>query len=215
MKRSKVASVAFTGAAAAATVGFATQPAAAAPASTWHITPGGAFTATNSGTPVLVDTTTGASLTCTTAGAAGNLSGDGRTGASVQLGTINTATFGTSANPCSLLGINFTAKLNNATTLSGSSYANGVTKGHIGNGTTSNINATVTGLNVSCHAVIVGSKLPGSFINSTNTLNINPGHAATLTVKSVSGCLGAMNPGDKAYFAAKYKPNPAQTITES
>lgn len=215
MKRSKVASVAFTGAAAAATVGFATQPAAAAPASTWHITPGGSFTGTNVGNPVLVDTTTGVSLTCTTAAAAGNLSGNGKTGASVKLGAINTATFGTSANPCSFLGINFTATLNKATTLSGSHYAGGVTNGHIGNKTANNISATLTGLNVSCHAVIVGSTLPGSWVNASNALNINPGHAATLKVKSVTGCLGAMHSGDNAFFAAKYHANPAQTITQS
>lgn len=214
MQKRKVASVAFTGAATVATVGFGTQAANAA-SSAWHINPGNStnFTGVNVGNPILVDNTTGARLACYTAGAKGHLSGDGKTAASASLATISSATFGTTSNACSLLGIGFTAKLKKPTHLWGTGYANGVTTGHIGGGAASDISASINGTSISCHATIVGSTLPGNYTNSNHRLNINPNSLATLTVKSVQGCLGAMNPGDAAYFQATYTVSPPATVS--
>lgn len=218
MSTRKIASVAFTGAAAVATVGFGTQAANAAPASAWHVTPGNStnFTGTNKNNPVLVDNVTGATLTCTKATAKGHVIGDGKSAQSASLATISSATFGSTGAPCSLAGIPFTAKLKKATTLWGAQYAAGVTTGHIGNGATSDISASINGIgSVSCHAEIRGATLPGKFVNANDSLNINSGHAATLHVKSVQGCLGLINASDSAYFSAIYTVNPAITVTRS
>jgi hypothetical protein len=220
-KAKKVASIAFTGAAAAvatgAGMGVGAGPAFAS-GGTWHITPGGHYTATNVSPAIL--NANGISLTCpvNAATASGSLSGDGRTGPTVQLGTITNAQFGTAASPCSLLGFGVVARLHKATTLSATGYASGVTTGQIGNGATSAISASVSGVNgFACHMEIRGASLPGSFNNASHDLTINRGHASQLTITSIApsqSCLGLFGANEPAWFAAKYNTSPQQTITD-
>jgi hypothetical protein len=216
-KTKKVASLAFTGAAAVAATGATAGP-AFADGATWHITPGGAYTASN-GSPAILNAN-GISLTCPvgTATASGSLSGDGRTGTPVKLGTIATADFGTSAQPCSLFGFGTVAHLHKATQLSATGYADPVTQGRIGNTTANAISASVEGVNgFACHMEVRGATLPASFNNTSHSLTINPGHLPNLTITNITpskSCLGLFSAGEPAWFAAKYNTNPQQTITD-
>lgn len=220
--RRKVASIAFTGAAAAAATAIA-APAAFATGGKWVIAPSaGAYSAVNSGNTHLgVSTGVGTvSLTCPTAAAAGNLLQSQPVGAPwAKVGSVSSATFGTTANPCALGTIHFTAKLNKHLnlSLSGTAPSHGRLHG--------SISATLTGVGNSCNATIVGSKsatapgtgtVPGSWNNTTHRLNINPGKAKTLVVKNATHCTG-IAAGEKAFFSAKYKllaPKSNLTITD-
>lgn len=224
--RKKIASVAFTGAAVAAMAGMHAATALAT-SGTWHISPTadqGAYGATNTSAAATLHTGT-ATLTCSvgTATASGSLSGNGRTGTPVKLGTIAAANFGTLAQSCAVDGIGFSAHLNKPVNLSGVSYnaATGVTTGRI----TGSISATLTGSISTCKATVKGTSISGTFTNSTHVLNINPNHKSTLSITSAGGktsagataCLGTLKVGNKAYFAAKYQVNPPKskvTITD-
>ena len=201
-RRKKVASVAFTGVAALGAVGLTAGHAHAAGVSKVTVTPGGAYTAANVGAPTLGDTTTGNTLTCTSAKANGSLPGSA---AGATVGTVAAATF----NACSVLGLAFTAKLNKAATLT----AIGTTTGGVTQGSLNGISATITGTSgFGCTAVVTGT-LPGSYNNATGHLTIDPGKAADLTVKTATSCAGAINAGDAAYFNAVYAVTPGQTVS--
>ena len=195
-RRKKVASVAFTGVAALGAVGLTAGHAHAAGVSKVTVTPGGKYAAAFTGAdPVLVDTTTGNTLTCTHATAAGSLPGST---AGSKVGPVSNASF----SNCTLLTIPFKASLNKAAELvaTGPTSTGGVTKGEL-----KSISATITGTGlVACHAVITGS-LSGSYNNTTGNLTIDPAHAATLTVQpGATGCASGIKANDKAYFAATY-----------
>lgn len=209
--RKKIASVAFTGVAAAGAVGLATGNARAA--STWTINqPNGTAFAGSNTTSATLDAG-GVNLTCKpgTAVASGAVSGNGKSGVPAQLATISGATFGTNSTPCSLLGLGVTAKLNKAVGLIASkATAGGVTSGYLG----SSISATVTGVGAfSCHMAITGTSVPGAFRNASNTLDINPSSEATLTIKSVTGCDGLFKAGETAFFKANFTTSPALTVS--
>lgn len=208
-KRRKVASIAFTGAAAAAATGMGATHAMAA--SGWTITPGnGPFTGVNNSPATL--SAAGIPLTCAvgTATAAGSVSGDGApAGVPTQLATINSATFGTSASPCSVFGQGVTAKLtHNVGVIAGAATdSTGVTAGHLGN----TISASINGVNgFACHMTVTGTSVPGAFHNASNALAIGPG--GDLTITTVSGCLGLFTSGEPAGFTAKYTTSPALTV---
>lgn len=212
----KVASVAFVGAAAAAATGATAGPAFAAP-SDWTVTPAGSYAAVNV-TPAILNAN-GISLTCPvgTATAAGSLNSTA-TGTPAQLGTISSAVFGTSSQPCSLFGFGTVATLKKATQLSGSSYNDPVTQGRIGNGAQNAISASINGVNgFQCHMEIRGSSLPGSYNNDTGVLTVNPGHAPNLVIASIpnpsTSCLGLFSAGMPAWFAAEYEVSTHPTVT--
>jgi hypothetical protein len=204
-RRKKVASVAFTGVAALGAVGLTAGHAHAATATVTNVTvtPGGPYSASNVGSPVLVDTTTNAQLTCTTAFASGSLTGS-PTGSKV--GTVSSATF----TNCTVATLPFTAHLKKPAMLyaTGATSAGGVTQGEL-----KSISASITGTGgFACHAVVTGS-LPGSFHNASDHLVIDPNHSATLHVESATSCAGELNTSNMAYFAATYNVIPPQTVS--
>jgi hypothetical protein len=209
-KAKKVASIAFTGAAAAVATTVNAAPALAA--GNWTVAPGGPYTATNV-TPAILNAN-GISLTCSVgaASASGSLP-PSATGTPTQLGTIAKADFGKNGGVCSLVGFGLTVSANLTSTaqLWGNAYdsGTGVTQGSI-----RNISASINGTNgFACHMKVTG-QLPGSYRNESNRLVVNPGQSLGLTVQSVTGCIG-VQAGDPAWFSANYSVTPAQTITES
>jgi hypothetical protein len=234
MRKSKIASVAFTGVAAAGATmaavpaAFAADGTAAtgtAAAGTWHVNPPGPVSASATSGTTLVDDTTGITLTCPIAHASGSLSNGSVTSTPpwTKLGTISaSATFGTTARPCTIGGVqNFTAHLNKPLDLSAKSYntATGVTMGRIHG----SVSASLTGVGNTCTAKIVGIANPGTSIpvtytNGTNTLSVNE---PPLTVKSdlhiqsvAPTCIGIHN-SDMAHFTARYHVNSPNPLTIS
>jgi hypothetical protein len=207
-RRRKVASIAFTGAAATLTAGMVTAHADAATVS-WHIK--------NDGKPYhgpvkghnkpgtkaeMKDTTTGVVLTCSTVTAAGSVpkSNVPATTASPAVAVIKTASF----THCLLGGtIAFTAKIAKLGDLRAQTYdaTTGVTKGYLGTKGTI-ISGVLTGVGNNCHATLTGSTLPGSAHNTTHSIVVNPLHAVTLHVKSARSC-GLLHTGDKAWASGK------------
>jgi hypothetical protein len=214
MRKRKVASILFTGAAAAAGTGM-NAPAAFAAGHTWTITPGGAYTAdlATGTTAVLSDVNTAGKLTCSKATAAGSLKRTTTASGPTQVGTISKATFGSTAKPCTgPAGLTFTASLKNAQFWASTYTATtGVAKGTI-----RNISAKITSVDGICHATVTGtSPLPMSYNNGTGVLTVDKSHKAALTVKSAMSCFGAINTGDRAWFSAHYAVTPKQTITQT
>ncbi|HEY1705394.1 MAG TPA: hypothetical protein VGG75_37370 [Trebonia sp.] len=215
-RNTKIASMAFTGVAAMGAVGLGAGPALAA-GGTWTINePNGTAFAGSNKTSATLDAG-GINLACKpgTALASGTVSGNGKSGVPASLASVTSATFGATSNPCSFLGFDVTANLNRPVHLVASQATTtaGVTKGYLG-GAAGDISATVTGVGTfACHMTVSGSKIPGSYYNSTNTLKINPSASKTLTIKAVSGCDGAFTTGETAYFQADYVVSPALTIT--
>jgi hypothetical protein len=216
-RTSKVASVAFTGAAAAMTVGMVAANAQAA--SSWHIkNNGNAYTGpvkgANNGPTVLKDKKTGATLTCKHAHVTGSVPAANVAGTSPTVAKIKTTTF----SSCTAGGLfAFKAHLNHSTNLHAGTYAaSGTTKGFLGTpGTTNAISATISGIGNNCHAVITGSKLPGSYKNGTHSLIADPALTATLKVKSAKSCLGQLNKSDSAYFTGKFHISSPTALTIS
>lgn len=211
MRKRRVASIAFTGAAVAAAGTVVHIPAARAASGHWTINPGGKYTAA-AGATSLSDVTAGAKLTCTSATAAGSLSKTSftQTGStSFKAGPVSKGTFGSSANTCAgPLGLAFDAVLNHAT-LNAKSFKSGITHGKM-----TSISATLHGVGVSCTATITGSQ-PYSYNNATHQLTVLGGATAdSLTATAVTGCLGVVKTGDKNFFHGAYTVSPAQTITD-
>jgi ribosomal protein S8E len=204
-RRKKVASLAFTGAAAAAALGMQAGTAFAV-AGTWKIsapkgTPyHGAFDgkATGAGTTLVDSKHTSFPLTCTSATATGSLPHSTVTGttATTTIGTIKTAAF----NHCSFDGVTFKAKLTKTGNLRATTYnkTTGITKGTI-----TAVTAALSGSGNSCHATVTGT-VSASYVNGKHDLVVGKGHKATLTIHNpTAGCLILGN-GDHAYFTATY-----------
>jgi hypothetical protein len=203
----KVASVAFTGTAAAALVGVNTGPALAT-GGTFKVSNGttpytGAYSGTFTSGMTFVDTTHPFTLTCTSAWASGSIPHSAGTASKSAVGTVAA---GATIIHCSLLGTTFNAKLIKATKLwvTGATTG-GVTPGYVGSkGNTTAISLSWIGSGNNCHATITGSSVPGQFVNSLHELKLNAGKAATLTIHSPTNCPVIQN-NDKAYFTANYK----------
>jgi hypothetical protein len=200
--------------AAAAVSGLTLVPSAFA--ATWSVTSGGTFTAAlKSGTSVtLTDTTTSQSITCSVASAGGSVpNGTGLSGTGI--GSITSATFGTSSNKCSgPFFSTFTSALKSGTTwhLNAVSYAAGVTTGTI-----TGIDALLTGSSVfgSCSAEVTGEADKVTYTNSTGQLQISADPTPKLTLSNVTGagCAGLINNTDKATIAATFIVTPKAQIT--
>lgn len=208
----KVASVAFTGAAAATMVGLNVAPAFAT-GGTWTITPHGHFaSASNSKTKATLHAGA-ATLTCNskTVFASGSLFGTA-TGAPVKIGFISKAAFGsTAATRCTLAGtLKFSAHLaagHNAN-LFASTFAAPVTKGQL-----RSISAKIVGKSgFACSATVTG-KLPGSFNNTTHLLKIDASNKSSLTITQVTGCAGQLRVGQKAFFNATFNTGTLHNVT--
>jgi hypothetical protein len=199
-KGKKVASLAFTGAAAAAAMGMHATHALAA-SDTWHVQApkgtayNGAFAGkANSKGTSLVDTSAPEfPLKCTSATAAGTLDSTA-TGATAQIGTINSGNF----TACKFDGITFTAKLTSKANLVASGYNGTVTTGKI-----TDVHAALTGNSGKCTATVTGS-VSASYINSTHQLVVGAHSKATLTIHNpTSGCL-VLDNSDPAYFKGTF-----------
>lgn len=189
------------GIAVASAFGLAVSPAAAVTYTVSGSSSTGAVTA-SAATPTLTDTTTGTKLTCTSSAATATIT-NGSHGAT--LGTINTVTW----NTCKVGGITFSVAAQNLPwTLTGTAAT---TSGGVTVGTLSGVKAKLSGL---CNATFAsttssstGATLNVSYSNSTHTLSVTGG---TLKAYSVSGlCLGLINNGDLATYAANYVVSPS------
>jgi hypothetical protein len=210
-KTKKVASVAFTGVAAAGMTGFGLGAGPAMAASTWHIDNGtaafkGLYSAATTSAK-LEDTTLGIPLTCSKATAGGSVPASTVTGATVRLASVS----GVSFTNCHFLTVDFTAKLTKATGLWGSHYSTtkGITSGWVGGSkhttaSSKTISAKLTGTSGKCTADVYGKYVPAKFYNSTHSLKVNSKSVATLTIKNVHSCTGIAS-GNAAYFKANFK----------
>jgi hypothetical protein len=197
----KVASIAFTGAAAAATVGYGFAPALAA-TDHWVVKNGtakyhGVVKGKNKGTTKLVDTTHAVTLTCKKASVSGSVPKSsvvaGTT--STKLGPLKKANF----TSCSFLGVTFKAKLNKAAGIYAHTYKSGVTHGNI-----KSISAELSGVNITgCKAKVTG-KLPAVFKNASHTFIVDSKSVASLTIKSTTTACPEIAKGDKAYFKGTF-----------
>lgn len=207
----KVASLAFTGAATAATFGLQPGPALAA-AGTWHIqapkgTPyHGAFKIKGNGAGlVMVDANHPSfPITCTSTTAVGSIPHSTVTGTTTTtaIGKIKTGTF----NDCSFTGVTYTATV--TANLRATSY-NSTTQ--IAKGKLTNVDLDWMGSGNSCHVTMTGT-LSASYHNTKHDLVVDKAHKATLTMHSpTAGCLVFGN-GDLAYFAGTYGVNTPKSL---
>jgi hypothetical protein len=216
-KRKKIASVAFTGAAAATAVGMGVTPALAA-GGTWNIDNGGTgYTGPVAGSNSTNATlnANGTQLTCKpgTASATGSVGKSTVSSTPAHLGDIPSANFGV-GTACSYAGLfHFTAALTKTAGLYGSSYnaATGVTTGQI-----RDISAKLTGVSgTTCSATVTGAALQAQYNNTTHGLTIDPAGSSPLTVTlGAAGCPGLLTNGEKAGFNATYIFSPPITVTD-
>jgi hypothetical protein len=199
--RMSLTKVLLAGATAAAAV-LTLSAAPALAATTYTVSPGGAYTGT-AGTTTFTDTSTGSVLTCKSATAKGTLkSGSGLSGTGI--GTITSTTFTTCTGP---LGLTFTVTQVGTWSLNITSNSGGTSVGNV-----SNVDATLSG--PLCSATVKGAA-DATYVNSTGVLTLKPvsGSGHTLTVSGVSGCLGLIKNGDTSTFNGAYTISPKQTIT--
>jgi hypothetical protein len=196
----KVASIAFSGAAAAAAVGYGFTPALAATAH-WVTKNGttkyhGAVKGANKGTTKLVDKTHSVTLTCKKASVSGSVPKSSVVaGTSTKLGPLKKANF----TSCSFVGVTFKAKLNKAAGIYAKTYAAGVTHGNI-----KSISAEISGVNITgCKAKVTG-KLPAVFKNKSHEFVVDSKAVASLTIKSATTACPVIKAGDKAYFQGTF-----------
>lgn len=185
------------------TAATAVLTAAPASAATWTVNPAGNFTGT-AGTTVLTNTRNGATVSCTSASAAGNIpvAGPGQPGPAIARIT------GSAWNSCSgLFGISFTVTHVGTWLLNAVSYnsATGTTTGTI-----SNASARLSG--GSCTASVAGT-VPATYTNSTGVLQVQPTGTALRITSASFGCLGALSTGDIVTFRGSYTVAPRVTLT--
>lgn len=211
MRKRKVASIAFTGAAVAAIIGPA-APEARAASGTWEVTPGGAFNGSGS-----VNLTAGDGNIACTMSISGTLNSRNGSASSNNIGTLAGGTFGSPSNPCttgpssSLLTGVFTGG-----EISASKYAPGSNPPQTAviTGKIKDVNASFTGsINNSCTAKGAGS-LSFSYRNSDSKLSFKP--QGKLAMASLSGCSGILESSDSTQTGlgvlGSIPISPAQTI---
>jgi hypothetical protein len=197
----KLASIAFVGAATAATVGYNMAPAFAA--SQWNIKNGtagyhGAIAGKNVGNTILKDTTHNVTLTCTKASVSGSAPAShvAVTGSSTKVGVLKKANFST----CSFLGVTFKAHLLKNAGIFAKTFAAGVTHGNV-----NSISAMVSGVNIpGCHFKVVGTHLPMVFKNASHHFVVDSTSVAALSLKSVAALCPTVKTNDKAFFKGTF-----------
>jgi hypothetical protein len=210
----KIASVAFTGAAATAVTLMAGGPAFAAPLK-WHVRNGNSLYPVSNvvkgnlkaGTVAsLVDVTTNKTLKCTKAVFSGHVSANSTSANPAVLGKLKKST--TKWSSCKVSGQPFKAHLTTSPNVVASGYNaanNSVSLGKL----SGNISGKISGTGFfRCTATITkkaaGSTVPIKYKNATHSFIVNSGHAQTLKVKSANNCLGFINANDTAYFTGTY-----------
>jgi len=210
--RNGIRAVALIGGAAAVVIGLAAPAALATTATTWTVSPGGAWSGVQSGHFTITDTTTEKSLTCHNRADGSFKSGTGLGGA--RLGAITALTF----TSCKLPGgAAFTLTAGDLPWhLNAHTYKPAV-KGGTTVGTVTGIHATIGGKR--CNATIDGSGATANdgsslfhFHNSLSKLKIEA-LQSNLHAYGVTGCTGVINNGDPITFSGAYLLSPAQTIT--
>lgn len=185
-------------------------------ADTWSVTGGGTIAASlASGTnAVLRDVSTGQNINCSVATSGGEVP-DGTGLPGTGIGSITSATFGTSSSKCSgPFFSTFTSVLKPGSTwqLNAVSYANGVTTGTI-----TGVDTLVTGSSIfgSCNSEVTGEVDSVTYDNATGQLKIAADSVPNLTISNVtgSGCAGLIRNNDKATLAATFVVSPAVQIT--
>ncbi len=213
----KIASIAFTGAAAATTL-MAAGPAFAA--ASWHVKNAGTgYTGTvkaalKTGTSAsLKDQTTGAVLKCKKAFASGTVSKSKSGATSATLGKLKKSTTKWSSCTASTF-FHFKAELTTSVNVVAKSYASGVTTGKISG---NKITGVISGTNGNtCKATISGTSVPMKYLNTGHSFSIDPAKTATLTVKSATtGCLGRIAAGNSTYFHGVYHVSTPASLTIS
>lgn len=185
------------------------SPRSALAATTWTVSPGGSITAT-SGTAVLTDTRTGASLSCAASSLAGSLkSGSGLSGTGI--GSITAFSLSSCTGPG---GLTYTATSSsfpwqiNALSYSGhmaSTRHHGTTIGEI-------VGTKVTFSSLVCHILWWGqpSILMFRYTNIAATLSTIT--TSGMLLYNVSGCGGSFAAGDVMTLSATFTVSPSQTI---
>lgn len=178
-------------------------------ATTWTVSPGGHITAT-SGTAVLTDTRTGASVSCAVASLAGSLkSGSGLSGTGI--GSITAFSLSSCTGPG---GQSFTATSSsfpwqvNALTYNGhNAHARkvGTTMGDI-------IAAKVALTSLVCHILWWGQPAILAFEYINTTAKLTTLATSGMSLYNVSGCGGSFNTGDVMTLSASFAVSPAQMI---
>ncbi len=211
--RKRIGAIVLTGGAAALLMATTGPPSLATTARTWSVSPGGSFTAAQSGHFTLTDTTTGNSLTCSTTKGQGSFkSGSGLPGAGI--GRITSLSFTGCTGP---KGLTFTMKTSHFPwILNAVSYDPAITLG-LTTGTITGIHATLSG--TGCSATVDGTSATADngmtqihFHNSLDKFKLRH-TAANLHVYNVSGCLKLIKSGDAITFSSAYLLTPKQTIT--
>jgi hypothetical protein len=196
----KVASIAFSGAAVAATVGYGFAPALAA-TDHWVIKNGtakyhGAVKGANKGDTKLVDKTHAVTLTCKKASVSGSVPKSSVAATtSTKLGPLKKANF----TSCSFLGVTFKAKLKKDAGIFAHTYKSGVTHGNI-----KSISAVISGVNITGCTALVTGKLPTVFKNKSHAFIVDSKADASLTIKSATTACPVIKAGDKAYFQGTF-----------
>jgi hypothetical protein len=212
--RNAPARLLLAGSAAMLTAALGTTTALAA--TTWTITPGGAFTAKSGRAPIR-DPNVGELMTCASLTASGTLkSGSGLPGSGA--GSVSAVSFFQCTNPFTegVMSARRTAFVLTATGLPWhlnlASYGNGVATGTI-----SHMRITLTG--PGCKAVIDGTggtardgHVRFRYSNATGRLTVLTSGSG-LQFFDVLGCAGQINDGDPITIYAKFAVTPEQAIT--
>ncbi len=185
------------------------NPRSALAATTWTVSPGGHITAI-SGTAVLTDTRTGASVSCATSNLTGSLkSGSGLSGTGI--GSISGFSLSSCTGPG---GQSFTATSSsfpwqlNALTYNGhraQARSAGDTTGEI-------LGGKVTFTSLACHILWWGQPSILMFLYSNSTAKMTMLASSGMTLYNVSGCSGMFSTGDVMTLNATLNVSPAQTL---
>jgi hypothetical protein len=215
VRKRRIASVAFTGAATVAAAGLA-APHAFAANTIWHVSPNGHFKATPVSSTSLHDSTTGQTLTCPVSAASGGgtlLRSATQTGSTpVELGSLSMVNLG---NQChSSFGRAFTVKPNKPVTFGAKSWTGPKSTG-VTHGTITGISATITG-SLGCTAVVSnishGAPMSFTYSNANGHFTADPNKNAVLFVKETNSTC-PIRQGDKVYFHGVYDVSKAPQIS--
>lgn len=187
------------GAGVAALAGGPAAGAAVAMASTYTVTNGGPYTATNPDNNFFTDLTTAQSIVCPThhVKASGSIP-NSVSRSPKSIGTVTAFNPGTTTSPCSGPGnIGFAGHLVGADWhINAASSTNGVVTGSI---TGIHLQASSTTVNPPLCEFSVSGTAHGTYTNSTGILNVS---TASLTVHGGGlACLGLVNNSDSATYA--------------
>ena len=203
----KIASVAFTGAAATAMTLMGGAPAFAAVS--WHVRNGttgytGPVKANLKAGAVasLVDKTTNKTLKCTKAVASGTVTKSHSPANPAVLGHLKKST--TKWSSCKVSGQPFVAHLTTSPNVVASAY-NAANNSVTGKLSGNKISGKISGTGFfRCKATISGTSVPVKYKNTPHSFVVNSAHKVTLKVKAASNCLGFINAGNSAYFTGTY-----------